>query len=105
MPEVRDAFGDLIRAVGNWQPFILNYFEHPVTNAYTESLNSLILVMNRLGRGYSLEALRVKILFTEGTHKMALAKPKFERRRDEGYTVAQEVWAMACRPGAWEGRF
>jgi transposase len=54
--EIRPYFADLIRAFTNWQPFILNYFEHPVTNAYTESLNSLIRVMNRLGRGYSFEA-------------------------------------------------
>lgn len=59
-PEIRPYFHDLIRAFTNWQPFILNYFEHPVTNAYTESLNSLIRVMNRLGRGYSFEALRCK---------------------------------------------
>ncbi|MFX6023523.1 transposase, partial [Acinetobacter baumannii] len=26
VPEVRDAFSDLIRAFTNWQPFILNYF-------------------------------------------------------------------------------
>ena len=38
--------------------------------------------MNRLGRGYSFEALRAKILFTEGAHKKTLAKPKFERRRE-----------------------
>lgn len=82
VPEVRDAFHDLIRAFTNWQPFILNYFEHPVTNAYTESLNSLIRVMNRLGRGYSFEALRAKILFTEGAHKHKLSRPKFERRRE-----------------------
>ena len=52
--EVREAFSDLIRAWRNWQPYILNYFDHPVnqpiTNAYTESLNSLIRVMNRLGK-------------------------------------------------------
>ena len=53
--EVRDAFSDLIKAWRNWQPYILAYFDHPVTNAYTESLNSLIRVMNRLGRGYSWE--------------------------------------------------
>ena len=48
--EVRDAFSDLIKAWRNWQPYIIAYFDHPVTNAYTESLNSLIRVMNRLGR-------------------------------------------------------
>ena len=81
-PEVGDAFADLIRAWSNWQPWILGYFEHPVTNAYTESLNSLIRVMNRLGRGYSFEALRAKILFTEGAHKHKLSRPKFERKRE-----------------------
>lgn len=93
VPEVRDAFGDLIRAFTNWQPFILNYFEHPVTNAYTESLNSLIRVMNRLGRGYPFEALRAKILFTEGVHKHTLRRPKFERRRKPvpELAIAEEV--------------
>jgi transposase len=41
-PEIRPHFSDLIRAFTNWQPWILNYFDHKVTNAYTESLNSLI---------------------------------------------------------------
>ena len=82
--EVRDAFSDLIRAWRNWQPYILNYFDHPVnqpiTNAYTESLNNLIRIMNRLGRGYSFEALRAKILFSEGALKKDLKRPKFERQ-------------------------
>ena len=38
--------------------------------------------MNRLGRGYSFEALRAKILFTEGAHKLENTRPKFERRRE-----------------------
>jgi transposase len=84
--EVRDAFGDLIRAWRNWRPYILNYFDHPVnqpiTNAYTESLNNLIRVMNRLGRGYSFEALRAKILFSEGALKKDLKRPKFERQAE-----------------------
>lgn len=80
-PEIRSYFHDLIRAFTNWQPYILNYFEHPVTNGYTESLNSLIRVTNRLGRGYSFEALRAKILFTEGIHSRKQARLKFERKR------------------------
>lgn len=78
-PEVAPAFADLVRAWDNWTPWILGYFDHPVTNAYTESLNSLIRVMNRLGRGYSFEALRAKILFAEGAFKKQNAKPKFVR--------------------------
>jgi transposase len=79
-PEIAGAYADLIRAFENWQPYILNYFQHPVTNAYTESLNNLIRVMNRLGRGYSFEALRAKILFSEGAYKIKHKKPKFKRR-------------------------
>ena len=78
--EIADAFADIERAWGNWTMPILNYFNHPVTNAYTESLNSLIRVMNRLGRGYSFEALRAKILFAEGAHKHKLSRLKFERK-------------------------
>lgn len=36
--------------------------------------------MNRLGRGYSFEALRAKILFAEGAHKHKNSRPKFERK-------------------------
>lgn len=89
--EVRDAFSDLIKAWRNWQPYILAYFDHPVTNAYTESLNSLVRVMNRLGRGYSFEALRAKILFAEGAFKTQIIRPKFERRQEP----AMREFAMA----------
>lgn len=67
--EIHYAFNSLLKAVQNWRNEIFAYFDHPITNAYTESINSLIRVMNRLGRGYSFEALRAKILFTEGLHK------------------------------------
>ena len=37
--------------MGNWEQEIFAYFEHPITNAYTESLNNLIRLTNRIGRG------------------------------------------------------
>ena len=64
--EICFAFEPLIKALTNWHHEVFNYFNHPITNAYTEALNGLIRVMNRLGRGYSFEALRAKILFTKG---------------------------------------
>jgi len=81
-------------------PYIMNYFEHPVTNAYTESLNNLIRVMNRIGRGYSFEALRAKILFTEGVHKHTLSRPKFERR-----PAANERMRLGRMVGGGDGGF
>ncbi|MHB1586356.1 MAG: ISL3 family transposase [Acidiferrobacteraceae bacterium] len=79
-PELDAHFSDIIRAWSNWQPYILNYFDHPIANSFTEGLNALIRVMNRLGRGYSFEALRAKILFTEGAHSNKKGRPKFERK-------------------------
>lgn len=79
--EVREAFHPLVRAVENWYSHIFAYFDHPITNAYTESLNNLIRVMTRLGRGYSFEALRAKILFSEGALKVK--RPTYRRRRKE----------------------
>jgi len=55
-------FDPLIKAMGNWHDEVFAYFDHPITNAYTESLNNLIRVVSRVGRGYSFEALRAKLL-------------------------------------------
>lgn len=103
-PELIEHFQPIITAWRNWMPEIVGYFEHPVTNAYTESLNSLIRVMNRLGRGYSFEALRAKILFTEGAHSHKQKRPRFERRGmeyknrmpDEPRTVGRQI--MVAEP-------
>lgn len=92
-PELYSHFASIVTAWSNWQPYIVEYFNHPVTNAYTESLNSIIRVMNRLGRGYSFEALRAKILFTEGTHKVIQPRPKFERREAQ-YDAAFTGFAL-----------
>lgn len=93
--EIAPAFADLVRAWDNWTPFILGYFDHPITNAYTESLNNLIRVMNRLGRGYSFEALRAKILFSEGAHKVVKPRPKFERRTTDQVMAERACFSLA----------
>ncbi|MFB1051547.1 transposase [Paraliobacillus sp. JSM ZJ581] len=62
-------FENLIKSMNNWEEEIFNYFNSPITNAYTEYLNRLIKTMNHVRRGYSFEALRAKILFTQGYRK------------------------------------
>ena len=53
MPRAIDqAFNEMTTAYANWRTPILNYFEEPATNAYTESVNSLIRELDRVGRGY-----------------------------------------------------
>ncbi|RST57447.1 transposase [Siminovitchia terrae] len=34
--------------MNNWEEEIFNYFNSPITNTYTESLNRLIKIMNLL---------------------------------------------------------
>jgi transposase len=63
---MRGAFGDFQRTWCNWETEISAYFDNRITNAYTESLNNLIRTINRIGRGYSFDALRAKILLSEG---------------------------------------
>ncbi len=71
------AFEPLLKAISNWNNEVFAYFEYRATNAYTEALNSLIRVIDRLGRGYSFDALRAKILYSNGVHKEE--KPKYSR--------------------------
>lgn len=85
------GYSDLVRAWSNWEPYICNYFEYSVTNAYTVSLNNLIRVMNRLGRGYSFEALQAKILFAEGTHKIGKQRPKLQLQQSTRITDLSRV--------------
>lgn len=92
--ELQSAFEPLTKAMENWEAEIFAYFDHRVTNAYTESLNNLIRVINRLGRGYSFEALRAKILFTEGLAKQR--KPKYQRRIND--YVLEENFPMFKMP-------
>lgn len=75
--ELMTYFEDLIKAMTNWEEEIFNYFTSPITNAYTESLNRLIKTMNHIGRGYSFEVLRAKVLFTQGYRKVK-KKKKFK---------------------------
>lgn len=72
-PKTKAAFFEVIRAVDNWRPEVFNYFEFPVTNAYTEGMNGIAKIINRTGRGYSFEAIRAKVLFGQARH---VEKPK-----------------------------
>lgn len=58
-------FADLLSAVRNWKPQILNYFDNRVTNAYTESMNALIREVERLGRGYRFEIMRARLMYDD----------------------------------------
>jgi transposase len=67
--KIEPVFRDLKSALTNWNQEIFAYFDHRVTNAYTEALNGLAKMANRLGRGYSFDVIRAKMLFNDAPKK------------------------------------
>ena len=67
-----DLFRDLAKTVHNHYEDIFAYWDSPsrITNAYTECLNGLIKVANRMGRGYSYEIIRAKTLYAKHARKV-----------------------------------
>ncbi len=61
--ELEKPFREAISVLRTRRDHILNYFDFRFTNAYTESINAGIKTANRMGRGYSIEAIRAKMLF------------------------------------------
>jgi transposase len=75
------AFMPIKTAWRSWREPILAYFDHPITNAYTESLNNLIeVIRNREAnirsdqqaprRGYSFDAIRAAIVCDPRLHRV-----------------------------------
>jgi transposase len=77
--DVKLYFEDLHKAVSNWHNEIFSYFNYPVTNAYTESMNSVIRHIDRMGRSYRFESIRAKILYAPNLHHIS-KKPKFNKQ-------------------------
>ncbi len=65
MKKGKKSFAPLITATRNWREEILAFFDHPISNGYTEALNGVAKVINRQGRGYSFEVLRARLLFSK----------------------------------------
>lgn len=93
-PSVKPEFKKLLTAMRNWREEILAVFDHPYTNAYTESLNSLTKHIVKSGRGYSFDVLRARILANYGD---PVKKPlRFEfLLRDSGNPCAN--CGLPCR--------
>lgn len=62
-PEIRRYFSDIISFMRNWWVEIFNYYDYRITNGYTESANNLVKEMNRMGRGYSFDVIKARILY------------------------------------------
>lgn len=67
-----EKFHGLAKTVHNHYEDIFAYWDSPsqITNAYTECLNGLIKLSNRIGRGYSYEIIRAKTLYAKHARKV-----------------------------------
>lgn len=63
MKKGKKSFTPLLTSTRNWREEMLAFFDHPISNGYTEALNGVAKVINRAGRGYSFEVLRARLLF------------------------------------------
>ena len=81
-PKLAKPFRAITTAWRTWRRQILAYFEHPITNAFTESFNAKIRKVYQEGNGYSFEVLRAKVLFTDVMQRKArrVEQVKVKRR-------------------------
>jgi len=77
--ELRPHFKEITTAFKNWRKEIFNYWDHRITNAFTESLNGKIRELHRAGRGYSFEVLRARIISKTSLHKVKAIPLKFNK--------------------------
>lgn len=63
--EMEPAFKKFTGAVRRWRPYIFNFFDFRVTNAYTESRNRDVKTLQRQGRRTSFQVLRARLLYVD----------------------------------------
>lgn len=59
------AFKEILTSFKNWREQIFNYFDHPFTNAFTESTNSKIKMIQKQAHGCAFWTVRAKMLCRE----------------------------------------
>lgn len=100
--ELVTAFKPIMTAVTNWEGEIFAYWDHPYTNAATEALNGLTKMMNRMGRGYSFEVLRSKLLDrpagSRGGRPAAAVDDHGDGLTDRGLSLSTLNWLVTERP-------
>jgi hypothetical protein len=62
-------------------PEILNGFDYPVTNAYTESINRYAKDVQCMGRGYSFDVVRAKMLYNVEANKPTTSTIRMKKRK------------------------
>lgn len=88
IPKYLKSFRDVVKTVNNNFEDIFTYWDAPIriTNAYTEGHNGITRVANRMGRGYTFEVLRAKILYNKVARSITTLKtPSSSLKSTKGY--------------------
>lgn len=72
------AFRETAGALQSWWAEIFNFYDCRISNAHTESINRIGKDINRMGRGYSFEVIRARLLYED---KARVVKPSGIRSR------------------------
>lgn len=96
--ELLSDFRLLLQAMHNWNTQVFNYFDHRITNAYTESINNLIMGMNRMGGGYSFDVLRARLLYNEEARKATTVRTS---ARTKAQPPGMKDFVMYSRISSW----
>lgn len=82
-PQIAHYFEALTTALSNWMPEILNgfVFDYEITNAYTESINRYAKDVQRMGRGYSFDVVRAKMLYNSEANKPTTSTIRKKKRK------------------------
>lgn len=71
-----ETFGAMRKTMNRRKDHILNYWNAPYTNAYTESVNNIIKKIEKAGRGYKFDTLRERCMLEINTDKPGRFNPK-----------------------------
>jgi transposase len=63
--ELARYFRETAVALQSWWDEIFAYYDVRITNAYTESVNNIAKEMHRMGRGYSFDVIRARLLYND----------------------------------------
>ena len=87
IPKNLKSFKDVAKTVNNNFEDIFTYWDAPIkiTNAYTEGHNGIIRVANRMGRGYTFEVIRAKMLYNKVARSITTMTTK--QNKDESLAI------------------
>lgn len=98
--DLRPAFMPFLNMVKRWRQYIFNYFDHKVSNAYTESKNRDIKSIQRQGRRTSFAVLRARLLHAWVARKSP--RPKSEIKARQIRKAMKEADAARRPPETWD---